>query len=73
MTLSASGSGNKIRLHDVAQVEGSRQARFIKAAAHARRENKLLREQVRRTDRALAELDEATYAFFGIEYTEVVK
>ena len=72
MSDEATGSGERIiRLHDVAQVSGSRQERFIKAAAAARRESKKTRSQVRYLDRALAELEEATYGFFGIEYRKV--
>lgn len=72
MTDAATGSEERIvRLRDVAQVGGSRQERFIKAAASARRESRRARSQVRYLDRALAELEEATYGFFGIEYRRV--
>ena len=67
----ATGSGERIiRLHDM-PLTSSRQERFIKAAANARRESKKCRSQVRYLDKALAELEEATYGFFGIEYRRV--
>ena len=44
---------------------------LIRAAGAAHRDTKHLREQSRRTDRTLAQLEEAIYGFFGIEYKNV--